>query len=194
MTAPLVGIFVGGLSSRMGRVPKGLLMAPETGESLVERLARVCFEALPGCQVCLVGASDAYAKLRFDVLSDQPEGVGPIGGLAALLVRSGVHQRQAIALACDLPFVSAALIARLATHGPDALAVAPRPDGIWQPLCARYAPGALEVTERVIASGRRALHAVLDELGPQAVELPLAPGERGLVADWDEPDDVRRNE
>jgi molybdopterin-guanine dinucleotide biosynthesis protein A len=120
--------------------------------------------------------------------------MGPIGGLAALLARAGVHGRPAIALACDLPFVSAALIAHLAAHSSDALAVAPRPDGIWQPLCARYAPGALAVTERVIASGRRALHAVLDDLGPQAVELPLAPGERGLLADWDEPGDVRRRE
>lgn len=194
MTAPLVGIFVGGLGSRMGGVPKGLLKAPGTDEPLVERLARVCSEALPGCQVCLVGASDAYAELRFDVLRDQPQGVGPIGGLAALLARSSAQRAQAIALACDLPFVSAALIARLAAYSPSALAVAPRTDGIWQPLCARYAPGTLEITERVIASGRRALHAVLDELGPQAVELPLAPSERGLLADWDEPADVRRHE
>ena len=44
MSAPLVGIFVGGKGRRMGGVAKGLLTAPGGAETLVARLARVVRE------------------------------------------------------------------------------------------------------------------------------------------------------
>ncbi|GMV18202.1 MAG: NTP transferase domain-containing protein [Polyangiaceae bacterium] len=188
MPAPLVGIFVGGRGSRMGGVAKGLLVAPGAAETLVARLERVAREALGDPEVVLVGRAEAYASLGLPFLEDQPPGVGPIGGLGALLGAAAERGSPfALALACDLPFVSAALLRRLSAFEPRASAVAPRQGELWQPLCARYAPTpAREATRALIATGARSLQAVLTAL--DAVELPLETSDE--LRDWDEPGDL----
>lgn len=188
MGRPLVGIFVGGEGRRMGGLAKGLLET-QSGESVVERLVRIAREALGDVDVVLVGRAEKYAALGLESLADEPAGIGPVGGLGALL--SEGSRRGApyvLALACDMPFVSPELLAELArTEG---AAVAPVRDEKWEPLCARYEPSrAREALERVLASGRRSLWAVLDELGAEALELRVAPAE---LEDWDEPGDLER--
>jgi molybdopterin-guanine dinucleotide biosynthesis protein A len=192
----LVGVFVGGRASRMGGIAKGLLTAPQTSETLVERLLRVSREALGAQESLLVGRASAYAELGLAFVEDSPPGVGPLGGLAALLETAVTRGHGAvIALACDLPHVSAGLIARLAAHAPAALAVAPRPDGVWQPLVARYEPrSALEAARSALAAGDRALYRVLDRLGSGAVELALSAEEAAQLRDWDEPGDLEASD
>jgi len=193
MSAPLVGIFVGGQARRMGGVPKGLLPSP-SGEPLVRRLAQIAVDALDAPRVVLVGGAGPYLALGLENLEDDPPGIGPLGGLAALLAhaeRSGAV--WAIALATDLPYLEAELLRRLMAHAQDAAAVAARPDGIWQPLCARYAPAeALVAARTCIHSGSRALHGVLDALGPRTAELVLSPEEVAQLRDWDTADDMSR--
>lgn len=180
--ATLIGILVGGRATRMGGIDKGLLPAPDTGEPIVLRLAHRCREALPDAQIVLVGNRDGYGGLGLDRLADAPGLAGPMAGLVSLFETAG---DRAIALACDLPSVSRELVARLDEHAPDAAAVAPRLDGIWQPLFARYAAkAALEAAKTVTAPWR-----VLEALA--AVELPIAESERSLLGDWDTPQDVR---
>lgn len=188
----LVGIFVGGRALRMGGVPKGLLAAPRSEETLVERLLRVSHQALGRHESLLVGRAPAYAGLGLPFVEDAPAGVGPLGGLCALLDAALERSSGAvIALACDLPHVSAELIQRLAAHAPEAAAVAPRSDGKWQPLMARYEPHrALLAARAALAAGERALYCVLDRLGSGTVELPLAAEEAALLRDWDEPADL----
>jgi molybdenum cofactor guanylyltransferase len=185
----LVGIFVGGSSLRMGGAPKGLLRTA-SGESVVERLLRVSREALGNVPIVLVGESRAYVHLKLPWLADAHTGIGPIAGLEALL--SAARELSAvsvIALACDFPRLTAELIKRLFDHAPGAAAVAARPDGVWQPLCARYEPAAaLLATEKLIQNDERALYRVLEELG--AVELSLTSGDLAALVDWDEPSDV----
>jgi molybdopterin-guanine dinucleotide biosynthesis protein A len=189
----LVGIFVGGRARRMGGVAKGLLAAPGSTETLIERLLRMSHQALGAHEAALVGRAPAYAGLGLPFLEDSPPGVGPLGGLCALLETAAERRTSAvIALACDLPHVSARLIEQLGSHAPTAAAVAPRPDGIWQPLLARYDPErALQAARAALEAGERALYCVLDRLGTDAVELPLAAGEVDLLRDWDEPSDLR---
>ena len=184
MSAPLAGVFVGGAGKRMGGVAKGLLVAP-SGETLVARwqslLARV------GTDVVLVGARGEYAHLGLPMLDDDPPGVGPLGGLAALLGRAGA--RPALAVACDMPFVGEALLRR-PLAAPPAPGVAPRRDGRWEPLLARYdAARVLPVVRAHLAQGRHALQGALDAAG--AVELALVLGELAELRDWDTPEDVR---
>jgi molybdopterin-guanine dinucleotide biosynthesis protein A len=169
----------------MGGQPKGLLRAPD-GQTLVERLRRVLVEVEVGAEVVLVGASDAYASLGLQSVADEPPGVGPLGGLAGLL--RGAGDRPTLALACDLPYVSGALVERLVRAAPAAI-VAPKRDGRWEPLCARYEPAkVLPVIARLLASRRHALQALLDEA--HAVALPLSPEEALQLRDWDMPGDV----
>lgn len=186
----LVGIFVGGRARRFGGIPKGLLPAGD-GEPIVSRLSRICRDALGDPAIRLVGHAEAYRQLGLEAIADAPAGIGPIGGLSALLKEARCRGCTALALAGDMPRLEAPLIGRLAAHAPEADAVAPRPEGIWQPLFARYEPEpCLEALERVLARQERALFTVLRELGPGAVALPIDARERGLLVDWDSPDDL----
>jgi molybdopterin-guanine dinucleotide biosynthesis protein A len=179
----------------MGGRPKGLLAAPEGG-TLVERCCRV----LAGAgidDVVLVGAQVAYASLGLPVLDDAPPGTGPLGGMLALLgYAARVQAPFAIALACDMPFVSTGLIMRL-REAPPAPVVAPRRDGRWEPLCARYATGAVGASgapsaatlgKRRVATGDYSLQRWLDEAG--AIALPLVEEDAGELRDWDAPEDM----
>ena len=188
----LVGVFVGGRARRMGGVPKGLLAAPRSAETLVMRLLRITQQALGDHACVLVGQAPAYAELGLPFLRDAPAGIGPLGGLAALLEEGVARGHSAvIALACDQPYLGAGLLERLATHAPGAAAVAPRPDGVWQPLAARYDPGSgLAAARAALAADERALHSVLDRLGSGAIELPLTASEAAQLRDWDEPGDL----
>jgi molybdopterin-guanine dinucleotide biosynthesis protein A len=188
----LAGVLVGGAGKRMGERAKGLLEAPGGG-TIVARWRTVLRDA-GVARVVLVGRysgrysgrQEAYEAFGLETIEDEPVGVGPIGGLAALLRRAGAS--HALALACDMPFVSRGLIARLIA-APEAAVVAPRRDGLWEPLCARYdARRVLPLALRRIAAGQRALQPLLTEAG--AVELALERGEASELRDWDTPDDV----
>lgn len=181
----LVGVFVGGQSRRMGGAPKGLLPTPDSGEPIVVRIARVVGEALPDAELVLVGNHAAYHTLPYARLLDAPDHAGPIAGLIALLEAARERERVAIAIAGDMPRVTAALVRRLAEHAPDSDVVAARIERIWQPLFARYAPDrALPVARASFAPFR-----VLEALG--AVALPLSDAEAALLVDWDTPEDVK---
>ena len=188
MARPLVGIFVGGKGRRMGGVAKGLLTSPGGGETLVARLARIVRDAYDDVDLLLVGTADAYASHGLPSLADDPPGVGPIGGLTALLNEG--KRRGApfvLTLACDLPYVNAALLRRLRDFSPAAAAVAARQGTHWQPLCARFDPVAAQpIAHDLIRGGARSLQAVLDALS--ATELPLDSDHD--LRDWDEPGDV----
>jgi molybdopterin-guanine dinucleotide biosynthesis protein A len=186
----IVGIFVGGSASRMGGAAKGLLPAPDTGEALVLRSERLVREL--GHLPVLVGAGSAYqaALPSLTQLPDQPQGVGPLGGLSALLRHAG--EAPAIALACDMPHISAALLARISAYPSDAVVVAARGQaGFWEPLCARYdSPRVLPALAQALDEGVRSFQALLRRL--PVAELLLSEDERRALTDWDAPEDIGR--
>jgi molybdopterin-guanine dinucleotide biosynthesis protein A len=184
VTRALAGIFVGGVGNRMGRLAKGLMRTAE-GTTLIARW-QVMLERL-GVGVVLVGGHLDYARFGLEVIGDEPPGIGPLGGLVALLRRA--NNAPTLALACDMPFVSGGLAERLLTSFPEAPILAPRREGRWEPLCARYDPA------RVLAGaigqsrgGDHSLQRLLHDAG--AVELALAADELGELDDWDTPEDV----
>ncbi|MBK6463190.1 MAG: molybdenum cofactor guanylyltransferase [Myxococcales bacterium] len=165
--------------------PKGLLTLG--GRPLVERWLAV-LERL-GVPYVLVGARPEYAHLPATTLADSPAGVGPLGGLSALLEHAEARGfTAAVAVACDMPYVDEALLARLLARGP-APAVAARRDGRWEPFFARYDVASLRplLTSR-LAEGRHDLQGLLALAS--TVELSLTDEERGRLRDWDTPADV----
>jgi molybdopterin-guanine dinucleotide biosynthesis protein A len=177
----VAGIFVGGASRRMGGRPKGLLALAD-GRTLVERWVEVLREL--DVEVVLVGRRPEYARVDLAQLEDEESGRGPLGGLAALLAHAG--DRRAIAVACDMPLVDADDLRALLCAAPDAVAVAPRREGRWEPLCAVYrAPDALEVARRRLREGSLSLQGLLDELLAVEAELPAS-----HLHDWDRPEDA----
>lgn len=189
----VVGLFVGGRGSRMGGVAKGLLKAPGSERTLLERLLREIESALPHASLTLVGAADAYATHGLPALADDPPGIGPLGGLSSLLQHAErASAGQVLAVACDLPRLEATLLSRLATEAPRAAALVPAPQGVRNPLIARYdVAKTLPALRHVLASGKRSLQAVLDGLGDGVRTLPLSAEEAASLQDWDTPEDMR---
>ncbi len=177
MRSVLLGIFVGGAGTRMGGVAKGLL--EHDGESLVARWLRIA--AACAVPARLVGRHPAYAQLG-TLLDDAAPATGPLGGLTALLRHADT--RYVVAVACDMPFVSQALLERLLDAPPAAVVAARRSH--WEPLFARYEVATLRpVAERLLASGRYALRPLLEG----AVPLALTATEAAQLRDWDTPSD-----
>ena len=180
---PLAGVFVGGESKRMGGRAKGLLRPPSGGASIVHRWVAM-LQALRVPHV-LVGRRAEYASFG-EAIDDDPPGIGPIGGLNALVKRA--ERGVVLALACDMPLVDEALLRRLIDAPPHAI-VAPRREGRWEPLFARYdVPTMIRTLPERIARGDHRLQGLLDE---HAVELETNEAEDAQLADWDEPGDVR---
>ena len=183
----LAGVFVGGAGRRMGGAAKGLLIAPG-GDPIVVRTCGLLMQS--GVPCVLVGEHAAYrevgAQLGVATLADQPAGIGPLGGLIALL--RAARGDSVLAIGGDMPYLTRELVAELC-DAPAASAVAPRMDGRWQPLFARFdATTALPVAVRRAALGQFALHGLLDELG--TVELLMTEDSRAGLRDWDLPGDV----
>lgn len=115
----------------MGGQPKGLLRIREL--TLIGRWCDVLGRL--GLSPVLIGRHEAYAELGLTLIADDPPGIGPLGGIVALLRTAG--DATVLALACDMPHVTGALVERLLA-APEATVVAPRIGEKWEPLCARY--------------------------------------------------------
>ena len=167
----------------MGGVAKGLLTT-ESGETLVSRWQRLFAEL--GVPTVLVGQHEAYRALEAPKIADDPAGIGPLGGLVALLTTAG--EGRAFAVACDMPFVSIELLRKLAAHPSPAPIVAARRGDWWEPLFARYdAPRVLSTARARVRRGEHSLQGLLDEAS--AEPLPLTPVEANELRDWDRPED-----
>jgi len=186
MAKVLLGVLAGGRGTRMGGRDKSRMPAPYTREALAARIVRLG-QGL-GFACALVGGEPLPQVAH---LIDEPAGIGPIGGLRALLAHA--DGAPVIAVACDLPRVTEALLARLANESPGAAVLCPRdPEtGKWQPLFARYdAQRILPALLAAIAAGTHSMQTVFRAL--EVTELSLSPDERAALTDWDEPADLTR--
>lgn len=163
--------------------PKALLASPHGDGNLAEHavaLLRACCD-----DVVLVGARAPLGDLGVPTLADARADSGPLGGLVSLLRVAG--DRTVIAVACDMPYVTPALLACLVA-APPCVALAPRDAGRWEPLFSRWTAAALPRAEAHLAAAQLSLQALLDALG--AHELPLDADARRALRDWDTPADV----
>lgn len=192
-TKLIVGVFVGGRGQRLGGAVKGLLPAPNSPLTLIERLLAELCAAVPHAELVLVGQATAYAHLGLPIVSDAPQDIGPLGGLLGLLAHAErAAFPRALALSCDLPFVRREVLTRLASEAPSAAAVVAETGGVRNPLLARYrVEQALPAARDVLRSGQRSLRAVLDALREGVVTLGLNPDEEASLRDWDTPEDMR---
>jgi molybdopterin-guanine dinucleotide biosynthesis protein A len=97
------------------------------------------------------------------VLEDERPYEGPLPALVAGLRATGAERN--VAVACDMPFLNAALLQRLGelVHE-DVDAVVPIASGHPQPLHAAYGDCAIEPLLSMIAAGERSLKGALERL------------------------------
>ena len=187
-------ILAGGQARRFGGRDKGALLVE--GRSIRERqLAELT--ALTS-DILIVGDRAASAD---DGLSrrvaDRIPGRGPLGGLHTALLESAGE--ATIVIACDMPYVSAPLLAHLTRLIHDADLVVPYTERGYHPLCAVYSRACLEPVARRLAAERLKMTDLIDakELRVRAVtseELCAFGDVRRLLANVNSPADHRELE
>jgi molybdopterin-guanine dinucleotide biosynthesis protein A len=185
-------ILIGGQSRRMGTDKSRLMLE---GQSFVERIAGELSAATPS--VTVVGNNRAAIRPGFNLptVSDVYPEWGALGGVHAAL--SACSAIWALIVACDFPFVTRELFARLTSFGEGLDAVAPiQRDGIPQPLCALYrVDPCLERAERLIKSGERKPIALLQSVETRWVlfaELSSLEGADNFFDNINTPEDYAR--
>jgi molybdopterin-guanine dinucleotide biosynthesis protein A len=186
-----VAILAGGRARRLGGVDKSALMVGRL--SILERELAAA-DALADRIILVGGDPDAHGPGRVRVVADRLPGAGAIGGLYTALCETGTP--YVIVLACDLPFISARVLGRLAALAREPIdAVVPRtPDG-WQPLCAAYARRLEHRVRQHIESGHLKVQDLLAEvrvreLGPDDL-ASIDPTGRSFI-NVNTPDDLGR--
>ena len=140
--APVYGlILAGGSSSRMQRDKAALLYQ---GKSQLDRAFELASRHVSPVFVSVrAGQTADPARAQRPMIVDCVEGEGPMAGIRSALT---AHPHAAwLVLACDLPFLSDAVLARLMRERDAAgLATAYRSahDGLPEPLCAIWEPAA----------------------------------------------------
>lgn len=157
-------ILTGGKSSRMGTDKARLRLGAETfAEKIAAALGSMTERVRPvgGFGPGEVGPAvpDVYREW------------GALGGLHAAL--AACQSEWAAVVACDLPFVTGELFARLAALRADFEAVVPiQSDGRAQPLCALYRKEpCLGQVEELIRAGERRPRALLERVRTRRVEF-----------------------
>jgi molybdopterin-guanine dinucleotide biosynthesis protein A len=155
-------ILAGGRARRFGGADKASLVVG--GARIIERQLATLSTITD--EVRIVSNDPArYAALGVRVIPDRIAGAGPLGGVHAALVDAAYH--GVIVLACDLPFVTAALLEALAIEfgtGDEIDAVVPRSSRGLEPLCALYARRCAETVRRRIEAGNLEMRGLLTEL------------------------------
>lgn len=192
VAGPLRGIILaGGAGTRLGGIPKGL--EPVGGRRMLDRVADALREAL-GREPLLVTADPGGPDWGFETVADRYPGAGPLGGIATALEATA---GPVLCTAWDMPFLSGALLARVATALEGVDLAAPEsegPRGI-EPLAAACGPGALGPIQAAIARGD--LRTVAFHPAVRIARIPLAlvrtfgdPGR--LFFNVNTPDDLAR--
>ena len=182
-------VLVGGASSRMGRDKARLALH---GRSFVERVSEAVSQVAE--RVNLVGAKDVDSSLKMRNVPDVYAGWGALGGLHAAL--AACEAEWAAVVACDLPFVTGELFARLAALREDAEAVVPvQPDGRLQPLCALYRTHPCrDIARELIERGERRPRALVQMVRARMVaweELADLDGAQKFFENVNTPEDYR---
>ncbi len=142
-----VAIQAGGQSRRMGR-DKGLVLLD--GQPLVRRLLDRVADL--GDEILITtNRPEDYAFLGVRLAPDESPGAGALSGLRTAL--KAAHGDKVLVLACDMPFVSRALLMYLIGLAPQADVVIPRPAGEYEPMHAVYDRGCLTEIEASLEAG-----------------------------------------
>jgi molybdopterin-guanine dinucleotide biosynthesis protein A len=140
-------ILAGGRARRFDGVNKGTLVIGRTAiiDRQLETLRQVARE------IFVVGREDPEWTTRgLPVVPDEIPGAGPLGGIYTAIVRS--PRDRTLVVACDMPFLSGALLHRLAAVQ-DADVVIPRHAKGYEPLCAIYSRACAEDIRDRLARG-----------------------------------------
>ena len=125
-------ILAGGRARRLDGVNKGTLVVGRT--AIIDRQLDTLREIAR--TIFVVGRDDdAWTARGLRVIPDEIPDAGPLGGIYTAIEHSPCE--RTLVIACDMPFLSSALLRELAAVE-DADVVIPRHSRGYEPLCAIY--------------------------------------------------------
>ncbi len=145
-------ILIGGRSSRMGRDKTAIEIA---GRPMWRWVA----DALETCTSSLYFAGEADgldSASPFPILPDDPPGLGPLGGLATALERSG--RKHNLIVAADYPLVRPKLLNLLLEKSTGHMATCGRTSEFLEPLVGYYNAACAPVIRTMLAEGELRTH------------------------------------
>jgi molybdopterin-guanine dinucleotide biosynthesis protein A len=184
-------ILAGGRARRLGGRDKSRLVVG--GRTILAHQLDV-LRQLVSRTVIVANDPEAFADAGVPVVPDAVPGSGSLGGIYTALADAG---GPVLVLACDLPFVTAAFLARVIEAGRGADIAIPRGHDGYQPLCANYAPACAGPLRRRIELGAlKVVDLLADvrvrELGPEEI-APFDP-DGLLLLNVNTADDLARAE
>lgn len=162
-------ILAGGQSRRLGR---DKAVEPFDGEPLIRRVIRRASEAVSACRVVVVVADQERAgalpldddhQTAVDVFPD----CGSLGGIYTGL--KAATTQWSLVTACDMPFLSAPLLAHMAGLREGVDAVVPTVEGRPEPTHALYARRCLPAIESRLRAGQLKISGFFDDVAVRYV-------------------------
>ena len=183
-------ILAGGQARRLGGIDKSALLV--RGTSILDRQLAVLRSLTPHI---LIVASDEhrYRDAGVPVVRDRIRGAGSLGGLYTALVEAPTD--QVMVMACDMPFLTAPFLTRLATLGLGADAAIPRDARGLHPVCAAWSQRAAPHLRARIDQGRLRIVDALEGLDVREMdprELACFDPDGRLLLNVNTPDDYAR--
>jgi len=177
----------GGKSKRLG-TDKSLLKIDH--EWLLQRILNA-LATLSDDVFVVANDQEKLAHLAVRVVPDVPPGMGPLGGIYAGL-QSMRHERG-VFVACDMPFLSTALIRKLARRfrelGCDVLL--PRVRGEIEPLHALYHRRLLGDMERILSDGKgNSIRRLFPAVRTEYFDLEDTAATRRIFTNLNTPEDI----
>ena len=151
-------ILAGGMARRMGGANKAGLRIGD--ERIIDRQLRLLRQVADPVFI-VAGSADPFQELEITVVPDIVPGVGPLGGIYTALTASPCA--RTLIVACDLPYLTLALLHRLAAPS-DADLVIPRTGRGYEPLCATWSVACAGAIWRRIQNGNLKTALVVEEL------------------------------
>lgn len=184
-------ILAGGEARRLGGINKALLPLG-TGPDATP-LARILAVFEGRFADCIVAGGDPgdLSGLPVRHVADRRPGLGPLEGLRAAL--EATHTAFAFVCACDMPFLSGALIDFMAERARDGRALVPRRSGRVEPLHAIYPAACLPRIQEALEAGERMLRDLHDRIPVDHLDDSVFAGVPGADRSFDNlntPDDV----
>lgn len=177
-------ILAGGESRRMGQDKANIKLGNQTLLQHVSTALQPLFSDI------IVSTRQVRRDCDMQQVTDDPAHAGPLAGLAAGFEQS--RTPWVFVVACDMPFINAALIETLAGFRDNFDAVVPVVAGYPQPLAAFYSRHCLGSLRKILDScGRHSIRALLDKLNVCYVnETGLQAIDTNCFFDLDTPQDV----
>jgi molybdopterin-guanine dinucleotide biosynthesis protein A len=184
-------LFVGGESRRMGADKATLVL---NGESLWSRQLGVLQELEPEKILISARTKPAWCPQGIEVVLDEPSSRGPLSGLAATLKR--IRTTHLLALAVDLPRMSAAHLQKLWNAAQPHCGVVPMSGDKFEPVCAVYPGGEIMIAamQNALSGDDVSLRGVVRTLvdcGRLRV-LPLADSEKEFYLNVNTPEELSK--